>query len=514
MSSYPCVGIDLGTTYSALAVINAAGRPEIVPNSEGDRTTRSAVFFQEEGSVIVGELAPRNIGLYPDRVKQWIKRDMGNANMSFSVNGKKYSAIELSSMILKKIKKDSEARLGSIKYAVVTVPAYFDEVRRTATIDAAKLAGLDVLEIINEPTAAAITYATTGGRPGTVLVYDFGGGTFDVTILKMKDVSEITVLSTEGDHKLGGCDLDNRIAQYIVNKFKEEKNIKIEEDEKNGDWLEILASSERVKKELSKMSSTRCKASWGNDTITLDIDRTMLENLIEQEILRTQMLIENALMAAELSPEDIDEILLVGGSTRIPAVTKMLKKKFTKEPINHVNVDEAIAMGAAIKAGYLMNEKGLTDFTPEAAARVSQTRLKDVTAHSLGTLAMSNIDGVEKLRNHIMIPKNSLIPIKKTETFYTMSDNQIKVDCSVTQGEDTDPEFVNVILQKVVDLPSNRPAGCPIEVTYSYDTNGIMKFKFKDVQTGRTEDMESKDALRAQKHLEEIEADFEDLEIE
>ncbi len=514
MSSYPCIGIDLGTTYSALAVINAAGRPEIVPNAEGERITRSAIFFQDDITTIVGEHAKRCAGHQPDRVVQWIKRQMGDPDWRFAVNSKQYSAIELSSIILKKLRKDAEARLGHIKYAVVTVPAYFDETRRVATMNAARLAGLELLEIINEPTAAALTYASTGGRPGTILVYDFGGGTFDVSIVQVEDAHNIKIIASEGDHKLGGCDLDIRLARFLTQKFLEEKNISIKEDEKNGDWLNLIDLSETVKKGLSKTSQEQCRPNWGANMIVVDVQRATFEKLISDEVMRTQMLVENALEAASLEPGGIDEVLLVGGSSRIPAVQQMLKAKFGKEPISYVNPDEAVALGAAIKAGFLMHQKGLTELTPQAAAIISRTKLQDVTAHSLGTYVVCDVGGRDMLRNDIIISKNTPIPAKKSKTYYTRYHNQTAIDCSVTQGEDPDPEFVNILIDESLELPEGRPPGCPIEVTYSYDVNGQMNFEFKDVETGKIKTLESADALRAQQLVEEVEADFDDLEIE
>lgn len=226
------------------------------------------------------------------------------------------------------------------------------------------------------------------------------------------------------------------------------------------------------------------------------------------------MLVENALDAANLKAHQIDQVLLVGGSTRIPAVKNMLKRMFKKDPLSHVNVDEAVAMGAAIKAGFLMDKKGVSNLTKQAAAVVSRTKLGDVTSKSLGTLAICDVDGVEKLRNTIIISKNTAIPVQQTKTFYTIKPNQIEVDCTVTQGEDLDPEFVNLLCREIMSLPDGRPAGCPIEVTYSYDANGVMKFIFKDVQSGQVTTMNSQDARQAQSHIEEIEEEFEELEIE
>jgi len=515
--SHPCVGIDLGTTYSGIAVINPAGKPEIVPISEGERITRSAVYFQESGPVIVGQDAVNAMLAYYERVAVNAKRGMGIDEWTFPkdglLDGRSYSAEEISAMILKKIKQDAEATLGPIKYAVISVPAYFDEARRVATQTAAKLAGIEVLRIINEPTAAAIAYASSGGKPGTVLIYDFGGGTFDVSIVKINDISNIEVIASEGDHNLGGVDLDIKLASHWAELFSSEKGIRA--NEQKGTWVDWIQTAESDKRMLSRREELPRMLYCDSETMNIKVSRATFEDLIADEIMRTQMLVENALDEARLKPEDIDEVILVGGSTRIPAVQKMMESKFGKKPNRSVNPDEVVALGAAIQSGMIMNERGLADLTPDAAKLMSASKLRDAAAHSLGTIILGEVGGVPRLRNHIMIHKNTPFPVTKKDVFYTIQDGQDVVECIVTQGEDEDPEFVKTLIpMKELPLPSGRPAGQPVEVCYSYDADEIMKYTFTDVNTGESITLVSDDALKSQKKFEHIEADFDDLELE
>ncbi|MHC4956001.1 MAG: Hsp70 family protein, partial [Planctomycetota bacterium] len=383
--SHRAVGIDLGTTYSALAVINPAGRPEIVANAEGERITASAVFFQKDGSVLVGQDAADSAGGFPDRVVRWVKREVGKSDWKFEVDGNTYSAVDISSLVLRKVKQDAEAVLGPIKYAVVTVPAYFDEYRRKATMDAARAAGLDLLRIINEPTAAAIAYAATGQLQGNLLVYDFGGGTFDVSVVRVNGADDVQVIASEGDHDLGGFTLDSALAAHYDHVFAEAKGRSVKED--HGAWHALLQQAERDKCALSRRTQIVGVPLQGyGQLVNASIDRATMESLIADPIVRTEMLVDNALAEAKMRTGDIDGILLVGGSTRIPAVRAMLEKKFGQPPITGVNPDEAVALGAAIQAGVLMEEQGLSALPEEAKTHLSRTRIRDVTNHSFGTL--------------------------------------------------------------------------------------------------------------------------------
>ena len=487
----PPIGIDLGTTYSAIAAINPAGRPEIVPNTDGDRVTASAVFFQSDGTAVVGQSAVDVAGAYPDRVVRWVKRELGNPDWRVDVDDRSYSAVDISAMVLAKVKEDAEARLGTLEHAVVTVPAYFDEVRRRDTMDAAEKAGLKVLRIINEPTAAAITYASSGGQPGMVLVYDFGGGTFDVSVVEVKGPADVRVVTSEGDHALGGHDLDRRLAEHYDRVFEKEKGISVREDP--GAWFQFLERAERDKRSLSKLAEVRgIPLQWGAHSINTSLGRGAFEELIRNEITRTEMLVDNALDSAELTPDDIAQVILVGGSTRVPAVTGMLARKFGRPPMAPMNVDEAIALGAAIQAGVLMQSAGIADLSPEAAQAMERTRIADVANHAYGTICVENVHGVQRRRNSIIIPKNTPLPATKTETFHTMRADQTAISCTVTQAsnnEETDPEFVQVVVEGELPLPPGRPADCPIEVRYSYTADQRMSCEFHDVQSGRRQEL-------------------------
>jgi len=508
----PCVGIDLGTTYSVIAIINPSGKPEIIPNEEGERITRSAVYFQEtQGVVEVGQYAANARGTYGDRVVVNVKSQMGNKDFSYQIDDRSYSPEEISAIILRKIKQDAEVKLGPIKYAVITVPAYFKEEQRVATMTAGKLAGIEVPKIINEPTAAAIAYASLSGQSGTVLMYDFGGGTFDVSIVKINGVSDIEVLATDGDSHLGGNDLDRKLAEYWDEIFHSEKGISPKTD--TPAWCHFLDEAEKAKRDLSRSNvenASRLLTWKGAQSMPGKISREKFVELIGDEITRTKMLTENVLDAAHLKPDDIDEVILVGGSTRIPAIQEMLRSKFNKEPVKKVNPDEVVALGAAIQAAVIMTEQGLVDSHEPQAIR---TRISDVTPHSLGVIAIVDFDGVQRLRNSIMIRQQTPIPATETETFYTLHDNQENVQCEVRQGEDEDPEFTDIVIKDILTLPPGRPAGQPIEVTYSYDSNNLCHYYFKDIQSGKTLHLKSDFARASEERFQNIDTNFENLEI-
>jgi len=482
----PPVGIDLGTTYSALAAINPAGRPEIVPNGDGDRLTASAILFEEGGKVIVGEAAVDAAGGYPDRVVRWIKSRMGSPEWAFEVDGREYSAVELSAMVLRKLKQDAERTFGPIECAVVTVPAYFDELRRRATIEAGKLAGLEVLRIINEPTAAAIAHASLGGSPGTVLVYDFGGGTCDASIVRVAGELEVEVIGSDGDHDLGGRHLDQELAGLYNRRLKAAKGVQVPEESTCGDFQRLITQAEADKRTLSKRSAVRGAVQWGGHLVNVDVTREAFEDLVKSYVLRTRMLVENVLADADLRPEDIDDVLLVGGSTRVPAVQRMLTELFGRAPAARINPDESVALGAAIQAGSIMQQRGLGKLEGEAARRMAMTRIRDVAPHSFGTVAVEYVYGVERLRNTIMIRKNKPLPTTRKETFYTVWPNQEAIDCTITQGEDSDPNFVRKIVQgELLELPKGLRAHSPIEVEYTYDLDGCMSCTFTEPGSGR-----------------------------
>jgi molecular chaperone DnaK len=479
----PAIGIDLGTTYSAVAVLNHAGQPEIVPNTDGERITASAVFIQESGPVIVGNDAISAAGGWPDRVVRWVKREMGDASWRFDLDGQRRSAVDISALVLRKVKQDAEQIIGPISAAVITVPAYFDEIRRKATMDAAKLAGLDVLRIINEPTAAALAYAASGSIRGRVLVYDLGGGTFDVSIVQVGSTTDVSVVASEGDHRLGGYDFDLRLAEHFDAGFRDQFGVSLLDDPVARH--EAIMEAERTKRTLSKLESIVANVGRDGRSLAMNVTRMQFEQMTQDLLVRTEMLIENALDQAGLRPTDIDEVVLVGGSTRLPAVRRLLQERFGRPPRQSVNPDEAVALGASIQAAIILAERGESDLPAGAAREVAAIELSDVTNHSYGTLALTDVEGVKLERNDIIIPKNTTIPCSETRIYHTVADGQEHIKCEITQGEDSDPEFVNILAEELMPLPPGRPAGREIEVRFSYDANGRMSCDFRDVESGR-----------------------------
>ncbi len=479
------IGIDLGTTFSAVAVINPSGKPEIVPNRDGERTTASVVLISSDGTALVGEHARAAAAAEPERVISEVKRSMGKPDHRFKIDGRSLSPAEVSSLILKQVREDSEKVLGSIRHAVITVPAYFDEIRRKATMDAGRMAGLDVLRIINEPTAAALAYAVGGRVSGKVLVYDFGGGTFDVSVVQINSPQDIQVLSSEGDHQLGGKDLDRLLAKHFSDLFKAQHKIPLEGDA--GVEYRTMEEAEKAKRRLSTMNAVSgIPLTHKGLYLAASIDRPTYEKLIQEYIVRTEMLVDDALMAAGLKPHNIDAVLLVGGSSRTPAVQTMLRRKFGKDPQMSINPDEAVALGAAVQAGILMQQRGSTVVQGAAGEALRRTKIQDVSPHSYGTISLGEAYGTVSLRNTIIIPKNTPVPCSKTVPFCTPVDNQTVISCKVTQGEDEDPEFVKVVYEATLELPPNRPAGREVRVTFSYDANQRMMCEFLDVESKRS----------------------------
>ena len=483
----PIIGIDLGTTFTSIATVNETGRPEIIPSmTDGTRSTASAIWFNEDdNNVIVGNEAVEVAGGYPDRVVRWIKRYMGDPNYKFTVDGKDYTAVDLSALVLKKVINEAEKTLGSIQKAVVTVPAYFVEVRRQATKDATEAAGIEVLRVINEPTAAALAYASKGQISGRCLIFDFGGGTFDVSIVDILSEDSISVVASDGDHQLGGKNIDEIIADYANKKFEKEHGTPLFTDDV-AKQHSVMLEAEKIKIALSKIKKKPGVFQKDGKLLTdSTIDRALFERLISPIITRLDMLVDNCLGESDLSVGEIEHILLVGGSTRIPAISEFLKSKFNKEPICTINPDEAVALGAALQAGILMATQGSTNLPAHVESQMRNKVLEDVTAYSYGTIVLD----AEKMKlvNQIIIPKNSKIPVTKVVSNCTVHENQEAIDCSVTQGEDSDPEFVTIISKGIMELPTGRKAGQEIKITYSYDANGMMKCEFHDLQSSRRE---------------------------
>ena len=462
------IGIDLGTTNSVVAVMEG-GKPTVIANAEGSRTTPSIVGFSKTGERLVGQLAKRQAILNPDKTVISIKREMGN-DYKVNIDGKNYSPQEISSMILRKLADDASSYLGEkVTSAVITVPAYFNDAQRQATKDAGKIAGLDVLRIVNEPTAAALAYGLEKDKPEKVLVFDLGGGTFDVSILEIGDgVHE--VLSTSGDTRLGGDDFDEKIINYLADEFKKQEGIDLRNDKQAMQRLKEAA--EKAKCELSSVVETTVNLPFitadanGPKHLDVTLTRAKFEELSHDLLERCKKPVEQALKDASLSKGDIDEVVLVGGSTRIPAVQALVKEYTGKDPNQSVNPDEVVAIGAAIQAGVLAGE-------------VKDIVLLDVTPLTLG---IETLGGVMTS----LVPRNTTIPVSKSQVFSTADNNQTAVDIHVLQGErPMAKDNKSLGMFRLDGIPPAMRGVPQIEVTFDIDANGIVNVSAKDKATNK-----------------------------
>ena len=487
------IGIDLGTTNSCVAVMEG-GEPVVIPNAEGARTTSSVVAFSKNGERLVGQIAKRQAVANPDGTIASIKRDMGT-DRRVDVNDKKFSPPEISAMILQKLKADAEAYLGeTVTQAVITVPAYFNDSQRQATKDAGKIAGLEVLRIINEPTAAALAYGLDKDNDEKIMVYDLGGGTFDVSILEIAD-GVFEVLATSGNNRLGGDDFDAKIVNYLADEFKKENGIDLRNDKMS--LQRLTEAAEKAKIDLSGVTSTNVNLPFitadatGPKHLDITITRAKFDEITADLVEATMEPVRNALRDSGLSASDISKILLVGGSTRIPAVQEAVKRIIDKEPTKGINPDECVAMGAAIQGGVLGGD-------------VKGVLLLDVTPLSLG------IETEGGICNKI-IERNTTIPTKKSRIYSTASDNQPSVTINVLQGEREMAAYNKSLGHFELSGIAPAPRGVPqIEVTFDIDANGIVNVSAKDLGTGA----EQKITITASSNLseEEINKAVEDAE--
>lgn len=476
------IGIDLGTTYCAVAILEDTGEPEILPNRDGENITPSVVLFQAfdgRDEPLVGTMAKHSAVGAPDDVVQFVKRNMGDPAWRFeSTAGTTYSAEEVSGIILRRLKEDAELALGEpVKDAVITVPAYFDDARRVATRQAGEIAGLNVLRVLNEPTAAALSFGLDTAAEGTVLVYDLGGGTFDVTLMRIAG-GEFDVLGTGGDRNLGGFDFDNRLMEHIAAKLEEQGGPDMLES--NAQVAALREKAELAKRSLTTVTSTSVHVSVDGTPYRVTVERSEFERITADLLNRTRDLTQAVLDEASVAWSGLDHILLVGGSTRMPMVRNLVERLAGRAAERSVHPDEAVALGAAIQAAIEDVASSGADIEVFAA---QAPVIADVTSQSLGVIQLDGDSSREV--NTVVIPRNSKIPAKLSVDGFTVVDGQTSINVQVTEGDDTDPRYVVEIGSKELPIPP-YPKGSPVRVSYAYDIDQTVFVELTDLTAGRS----------------------------
>ncbi|MEO2018718.1 MAG: Hsp70 family protein [Fuerstiella sp.] len=487
------VGIDLGTTYSAIAYMDDDGNPTLANNADGQPITPSVVLLDDD-RVVVGPTFERIAIASGDQIVEAIKREMGNSEYHVMYQNKRLTPEFISALIIKKMKQDAEKELGPIANAVITVPYYFNDVRRKATQDAGRIAGLNVIDIINEPTAATLAYAWQKGELGrtdlgneekTILVYDLGGGTFDVTIVRYTPTN-FRVLATDGDVMLGGLDWSKRLADHLVEQFKEKFG---EDPSTDPDIIRAFhQESEDAKRDLSEKSQVPLSVYFKGKTLSVSLTRPEFERMTADLLQRTKDTTELVMQQAGVKPGLLDEVILVGGSTLMPVVEQMLREVTSHEPSRELMPERAVAEGAAIHAAILeaRHGDGSSKVVESVQKRLNRVRTSDVNSHSLGIKISDPSDKSRKI-NHIMIPKNTPVPHSVNQRFGTNTDGQERVHVEILEGDAADPSACQLIGDfRVFNLPSSLPKGSPIEITYAYDGSGRISATAKEL-TGNNE---------------------------
>ena len=487
------VGIDLGTTFSSIAQLDEEGNPVSILNEDDDIETPSLVLLADSGHVIVGPPRMRAAIEDPDHIVDRIKRHMGDTRFKRTFDGKKITPEFLSALILKKLRQDSEKRLGKVGNAVITVPYYFNDSRRKATEDAGRIAGLNVIDIINEPTAATLTYAwhrnelggtgQVGGRPRIILVYDLGGGTFDVTTVRYTP-THFQVLATDGDVQLGGIDWDERLVDYVADEFKARHDA---DPRESAATMQLLRNDcDLAKIELSDKADVSITCRHDGKALAVKVTQDQFVQLTADLLQRTADTTELVLKQAEIAAEDLDAVVLVGGSTLMPQVPKMLEELLGQRPYDKISPHTAVAQGAAIHAAILeIKHRGeQSELAEKVRKMLASVKQENVNSHGLGVLATN--PKTHREINHVMIPRNSRLPLKVKQTFKTNRDNQARVSVQVIEGDAPDPRACSLLGKcRIAGLPEDLKKGSPIEVTYSFDSSGRITVEAKDTTSGK-----------------------------